>query len=122
MRRLLVSLSALAALAATGCSDHSSGRIDNVVRVFMHDANHYSVIYRNGDQLATKDFRFSPDTKILTDAPKDGPMWAEYTAVNENTSSARYNLTLHLHDPAELNGAGWDHGKSGKGTTVIVAP
>lgn len=101
-----------------------NGKINNVVKVFMHQSSHYSVMYEDKEILRTWDFGNWAPVLIKKDVEKDAPMWVEY----QGTKSEKYNsikykrITIHVRSADDINGAGWNRGKGGRGQTNVVAP
>jgi hypothetical protein len=59
--------------------------------------------------------------QYVVDVPTDQSMWLTYT---ENSSFwdgvQTSNIVIHLHGVENVNGGGWNHGKSGHGQTEVV--
>lgn len=54
---------------------------------------------------------------ILMDAQKEEDMWAEYGIANQWELCL---ISLHLHDPREINGGTWDRGKFGNDPIHVI--
>lgn len=126
------------ALASLGCADRKQGelRIDNVVRVFMHEPHRYTLFaqWQESKELVPYEFTvYSFEHRdshgnvlarcgihIRTDVARGEPMWATSERWGSSSPGNDCVLTIHLHDPTEVEGGGWDHGKHGRGTTQVV--
>jgi hypothetical protein len=51
----------------------------------------------------------TPNTRILADAPKGQPMWADVSAVESGRLFREWKATVvvHVHSVKDLNGSGW---------------
>ena len=116
----------------------------NIVRVFMHLPNDYSVMYetttyhklkverlwtlnpRKGDtiiEMWTKKHWTPTDgihvtQELIADVPDNKPMYI--LLVGDGTY---VTATIHIHSPSEINGAGWVSGKPKNltmGQTTVV--
>lgn len=99
-------------------------RLDHVTRVFMHDAGWYTFYTRNpaqGDTVAVHSYGRYTDVTLLADVPAERPMWVEVTERSSTLNGSRYRIVIHLRHGGEIEGAAWDYGKGGHGTTVVVA-
>jgi hypothetical protein len=104
----------------------------------MHEHDHFTLMVQNTDRTVSQiSLQSLTGTTILTDVPQKDTPYAQYRCTGTNyqgdVSCIRYyegmgstyrmtvyHLTIHLHSPAEINGAGWNHGKFGSGTTTVV--
>ena len=129
---------AFVALGSIGCQDKEQGelRIDNVVRVFMHEPHRYTLFAQRpeGKELIPYEFTIYGFTHtdshgnvlarcgihLRTDIARGEPMWATSERWGDSPPGADCILTIHLHDPTEIDGGGWDHGKHGRGTTHAI--
>jgi hypothetical protein len=94
--------------------------ITGVVRVFYHTGNQYSVMHKgnDGEILTTS---WNKPTRIIADVPADKLMWAsKYLGGQNFGGSWNKYCVIHIHAVNEINGAGWDNGKLGKGTTELI--
>jgi hypothetical protein len=104
------------------CGDSSARKkITGVQRIFMHDTTTFSfMIVDNGTQrLEEVD---AHNVLFVLDVLPNETDWAEASGKkNIGCIDDGWNeLIIHLHSPAEVEGGGWDHGKSGHGTTNVV--
>lgn len=101
---------------------HSEKRVDNVVRVFMHQPHEYTfMIEKDGTaELETHHFRYAK-IRLVADVPAEDQMWALVREVEERGGYKFVEeIVIHIHSPKDINGAGWDRGKSGSGQTHVV--
>lgn len=101
---LLVILVILLVLIVTGCSDPPRCvklinpdpeivTIKNIDRVFMHDPRSFSFLV-NGEIIPVN----GPTPKFLFDLKSREKPWAQFPRKCDSI------LTIHLHDPDEING------------------
>lgn len=101
-------------------------RIDNIERVFMHEPSKYTFWIRNdasGEiKIKTVDVGSGGNVKIFDDVPAGQKMWITILMVDEPYDGMDFipTLEIHLHDLKDVQGAGWDHGKLGNGTTEVI--
>ena len=98
-------------------------RLDNVVRVLMHQPGEYSIITKGiGADSADLPMQYirSHHTSLRQDVASKKSMWVEYFPPAGEPSYAMDSLVIHLHSAEEINGAGWNHGKFGSGQTVVI--
>lgn len=92
-------------------------KIENVVRVFMHKEDDYTlVIQEDNSSIIRFERLYHMNTKIYADVPSNEKMWATYTITNHGSGKGE----LHIHSVKEINGAGWNNGKFGSGTTEVI--
>ena len=56
------------------------------------------------------------NVKFVFDVRENEKVWMEGTIA----TSYYLTMTIHLHSPKEINGAGWDAGKNGSGQTEAI--
>jgi hypothetical protein len=126
-------LAVLSLIALAGCSSQeTTERIDNVARVFWHERFRYSVmLLADGGAFQMRGLPDSPcdwaqgnlaQPRFYFDAPRDRPMWVEMR-IREATwyePECFRQLDFHLWSPDAVEGAEWDHGKSGRGRTSVA--
>jgi len=99
-----------------GCETPQHYKVNNIVRVFMHDPGKYSLMVREDGQLKSLPFHgHSNYFYVYEDVPSGEPMWADV----DKTSNGVKTITLHVHDEKDIQGGGWDHGKFGSGQTQV---
>ncbi len=113
-----------------GCMDCGvspiTHRIDNVERVLMHEPYHFTFIVRNGDEMGQRTVRGWRDTSVtyVDDVPKGQTMYVDVTEKVyqdvDHCAKQVEHMEIHIHSFKDVVGAGWDHGKFGKGRTEVV--
>ncbi|MBI4458224.1 hypothetical protein HY633_04635 [Candidatus Uhrbacteria bacterium] len=133
MSAVLMTLSA----ALLGCAQEaeckqSTRRIDNIARVFMHQPKSYSFLIHFVDSddgypifnvvrfEDGKKFSHYLSIVFVADVAPENPMWAREEFVGVAGENCIYSAEIHIHSPADISGAGWNHGKSGSGQTNVV--
>jgi hypothetical protein len=113
----------LLALLLPGCGDtttEATGINYKDVRIFMHEPNHYSILYPCCGQLKQYQF-YNCTATFLTDLEEDQKPWVEGTQTRYiyggGGSRTVNDLTFHVHDATEVNGAGFNRRVS-KNTVV----
>ena len=53
---------------------------------------------------------------LFSDVSPTNHMWAQIIYAKNGLK----NLAIHIHSPKDINGAGWDHGKLGRGQTQVL--
>jgi len=110
-------------LLATDWSE--TKRMDGVSRVMMHEPSRYTILVEKPDGVVAQ-YTFGQGCcgnvpEIYRDVPVGQPMWIEYRTGNPDTNRAFDQLlTIHVHSVSNINGAGWNHGKFGRGDTTVV--
>jgi len=88
-------------------------------RIFFHERDFYSVFSVQEDKTVTAKFFYRNEygkVNLICDVEKGDRMWFE------ECKNGRWSLdaNIHIHSLYDLNGAGWNHGKFGSGTTVPI--
>lgn len=94
-------------------------KIGGVVRVLMHDTSHYTLLIqrKNSTELEMRSISlWNVSPRFIADVPFGQPMWVLLKG-EKMGGMARFKADIHIHSPKEVEGAGWDHGKSGHGIT-----
>ena len=119
MKKLFI-LFVVALLA--GCSDIiEHNHTDNIVSVYYHERNDYSVGIVNGDQLYIRRLPPSAHVDIFMDAPSKDEMWYECEHTRDRWNGATTGgCVIHIYDADDITGGGWNHGKFGSGTTTRI--
>lgn len=107
-------------------------RLDNIVRV-LKNSNSYTVYIQNPGSKELEQATLFLDgysqcegvnqPRIVTDAREDQSVWAEYVSSSNifcDVGVCGCLLSLHLHEPREINGGTWDHGKFGNGPIHVI--
>jgi len=120
----------LALIGLVGCGGQTTIREERrvCVKVFMHQPNEYSCMYfdPSTSELKTVSFRnwYKDETlKIVADVPPDNPMYYEATYKTTDRiidTHKEVYAAIHIHGAEDIQGGGWDHGKFGRGQTIIV--
>lgn len=110
-------------IACTEQTDFTTTDYHSVVRIFMHEKNHYTFYIQEPAKKEVQILSFmtvySSLPKIFTDVPAGELSWIRVGAPFEN-SRYRWSLDIHIHSVSEINGGGWNHGKFGSGQTTVL--
>ena len=113
----------------------TENRTDNVVRVFWHEETRYSVMVQKPESAEIKTISFpracwgrSKDNEtrmignilILADVPDRSPMWVFSKIRDANFDGCIELLEIHIHSVKDVEGASWNHGKFGSGSTTVI--
>lgn len=91
----------------------------NVVAVWKHEVNRYSVTIKEGNILVDRGFAI--DSVLITDVPEGSNMWYEaYYNYNSFSGGGYKWVNIHIHSVDDIGNAGWNHGKFGSGSTERV--
>jgi hypothetical protein len=124
MKKTLMSVVAM--LLLSGCivqSDLQEEKISNVVKVFYHDLDEFSLMHQTPGSPDIKIRKFRcPDTSILADVPAGSNMWATAYYLVGETVGGKFprKLAIHIRSAQDTGGGDWNHGKAGQGTTQAV--
>lgn len=112
-----------------GCAKEKLGevqRIYNVVRILMHESHKYTIMYRGeSDKEIKSKIIMSSDIRLFEDVPDDQDNWVAFTPIVQrgmNTSDFvnSRQVEIHIHSAENIKGGEWNHGKFGKGQTVVI--
>lgn len=125
MKYLLLLSCLLAGL--TGCGEKRVSevmRLDGRMRILMHEPGRYTILAEMPNR-EVKQHSFGhtcgPMVPVITyGLPAEQPVWVEYQVEQRGPHICNRLIAIHLHSVTEINGAGWDHGKQGKGQTTVV--
>lgn len=108
-------------------------RIDNVERVLMHEPGYYSLLVNQGGRLVTRSFgQYGRlPVELITDVAQTEKMWAEVkvtllardcflSLIWKCQETWDYRVYVHVTSAKMVEGASWDHGKFGRGMTIVV--
>ena len=93
-------------------------RYENIVRVFMARIDAYNVLIRtpNGPIVARYLWANSSNILIYDDVPAEKPMYA----IAKNCGwSGGYGLDIHVHSVRDINGSGYQSGKTSGSNNVL---
>lgn len=120
-------------LVGVGCGAERecSGRHDNIVGVYMHEQGVYSFMQINQKTKVVSEVELRckwPNRCVfVADVPVDQPMWLNYVITTTDTRGCEAigggegKTEVHIHAASDITGGGWDHGKSGRGQTSVIA-
>lgn len=132
---------AFIALASLGCEDRKQSelRVNNVVRVFMHEPQRYTLFAQPPEskelivhEFTIYDFTYTDshgkvlarcDIHLRTDVSAGEPMWATSERWGDHPPGNDCILTIHLHDPSDVEGGSWTQRRNKRtvhGTTHAI--
>lgn len=123
MKKVSFFVASIVCLIFCGCMSEkvfTDEKVENVTRIFMHERGHYTFFSENPDspEIIINTVGTFPE-KIFKDVPKDKPMWYRYRMYRRN-GEMHYEFEIHIRSVKDIEGAGWDHGKFGKGQTTVI--
>ena len=92
-----------------------------VDKIFMNSPNSFTFWTKNDDNSVTQRFIGENyiNVKIKLDVKKGNKSYVFYHT--ESTwSNDYYTVVIHMSDMNEMDGAGWNHGKFGRGQTTVL--
>ncbi len=98
-------------------------RIENITQIFLHEPGVYTIhVYAPETKSATSDYLHNKYTPVefVYDAPDGKLAWLVISYRTYNEDRRNKKLTFHIHPNEKLLGAGWDHGKGGRGRTNVI--
>lgn len=98
-------------------------RVVEIQRVYMNEPGVYSFMYKNDNQIGVFGGGSTPyyHYSIFDDVSEGKPMWVKIIqGVYPSGYVDEVRYEAHIHSVKEVEGGGWDHGKSGRGTNVVV--
>ena len=101
--------------------DTSTKRV-YVYRVFMHETNRYTFMTKeeSEDKVWVVNVSCSERIHLYSDVPQGERMYVEYCKKCSAGDASYKRVDIHIHNVDEIHGGGWDHGKFGRGQTVVV--
>ncbi len=133
---ILIAMVSLAFFASCSSAQEETSKIviNSVLRVFLHQPatrttlGSYSIMYRGEkDEFSIKSLddlipiKAVVGTIKFTQAKPDEPMKVELILKEHNIFNPdRWTAVIYIHGPEDVNGGGWNHGKGGKGQTLVV--
>ena len=126
MRMILFAIGVSLLFGLSGCGEPTEDRIENVVAVYMHEVDHYSVAVADSNSASSRveiaylsgQYNSRGRVKIFRDVPAGKMMWVRRVRLNDMDSHVE--LEIHIHSTADIQGGGWNHGKFGSGQTVVI--
>jgi len=109
-----------------GCADKPGEEIivRNIVRVFWHEYNRYSVMTREpgSREIKTVNFaRYARKVVIIADVRPYESMWARVIPIKGKDLDYWVELVeIHIRTEKDVEGGGWNHGKHGSGSTHVI--
>lgn len=98
-------------------------RTQIVERIFMHEPTKYSFLYfkPSTNELKTATYGIDQEhLKIIPDVKLENKPWFYYAEFKGHNRFGYHILIIHLRNVSDIQGAGWNHGKFGRGQTIIV--
>lgn len=117
MKKLLIlSIS----LLLISCADPDVHRYKgDIVSVYFHEGNDYSVGIMNGSKLDIVRLPPSAHVDVFLDADPSGSMWYECDHTRDRfMGETTGGCSIHAFDIDDINTGGWNHGKFGSGKTT----
>ena len=130
MKKLLLVFLVVSACSASPPAELT--KVSGISRILMHEPGHYTFLVEHssgkvgqleihtGNVAVTmlRDLELDEPTRIeilcrgrsCKPLPKDFSTWRMYPST----------LTIHLSSTKDVDGAGWNHGKFGRGQTVVI--
>lgn len=107
----------------SGCAkqmDFTVTTYQGVERVMMHESDRWSFFAEGCDRPIEVRLYSLKDLHIKRDVAPNEKCWIEVGPPWVHNECLRLSLVIHLHSFKEINGAGWDHGKFGRGETTVL--
>lgn len=123
---LIITLTLMGSIGCSGDRHLMEDRtIVDVKGVFYHEEGRYTLFVGKSDNRLVP-FTFGDgngraNVQIFADVPDGYEMWAHVRTTRGNGYDA-HDLEIHIHSIRDIAGAGWNHGKFGRGTTVRITP
>lgn len=122
MRSLLLT-GLFAVIGACSAQETVENTYDNVIRVFMHEPDTYTLMVPDGESAELNSvYLRNYAIRIIADVPEGNNMWAKAKKYNPGgfLSLADKTAEIHIHSPQDINPGAWNHGKYGRGQTTII--
>lgn len=105
-----------------GCSDIVETRYEHdIVSVYFHERNDFSVGYMVGDEIRIKRIPPSAHVDIYADVNPEDSMWVECNHTRDRfDGSTTGGCIIHVRDVDDIGTGGWNHGKFGSGATTRI--
>lgn len=110
-----------------GCAQEKipDEKITNVARIFMHEPHRFSVFIQSpqSQEVIVRELKCHREdgVKFFTDVAPTENAWILLQFRNVGRFGWDItNIVMHIHNVQEMEGAGWDHGKHGRGQTQVI--
>lgn len=123
LKRILLGITLITlGLLATACAKRIDQKITNIERIFMHEPVSYTIWTRDPGAKQDRELTFLhvESVKRFYDVAVDERPWAWVYGRKITGFAPVLHLELHLRSAKDVDGAGWNHGKFGRGTTNAV--
>jgi hypothetical protein len=115
----LVGISARKAFKAFKASSTTSGKIENIKRIFLNDVNDTTVVYRQSNHFdaPVKTLRFKSERTIVfkEDVSFSEEPWAKYHGTIDSAGNITYTyVEIHIREYKEIEGKYSIFGKNKK--------
>jgi hypothetical protein len=116
------------AILLSGCGKPTLVGKDSreIVSVWKHEVGYYSVSFMDGNKIVDNGFKIYngnyyllETTTLIADVPEGSNMWYEAIYLS-SIDGGSVVVTIHVRSMDDVHGAGWNHGKFGKGSTERV--
>ena len=112
--------------------------VSGITRIFMHEPGNFTFLIEHNDSKKVGQLRvetYRDHTTIVEDLQENQSVSVEYScglnseelyqckSIPSNFSNwnvGAIKLTIHIHSVKEIDGAGWNHGKFGSGSTTVI--
>jgi len=94
-------------------------KIEGVVRIFMHDRDHYTLLTKTQDSARLQLVEIEVEPSLIMDLPEKKAMWA-YVKTDRKTM---LKAEIHLHSVNCIDGGDWECGNRSSyrhGHTCVV--
>ncbi len=130
MKRNVLAVVICALMVGCSSGEVSDERINNVVRVFWHEHDRYSVLVERSEGVysivslpANVCVHNGAMVLIIADVPAREKMWVSAKikrGASNDVNPCIKKMEIHVHSPKDVEGAAWNHGKFGSGQTSVI--
>ncbi len=110
-------------LLTAGCGPtmHHSNKYVGVKKLLVHEGGVYSVFVPSEKGGYVQKGLVRCEATFFDDVPQEEDMWAEEVYdLSDMNGLHNAHCYFHIHSLKEINGGGWNHGKSGSGQTNVI--
>jgi hypothetical protein len=122
--RYILAIIVCSVLLLSGCEKKylRTDKYPKVERIFMHRTGDYSWMVLKGLKLESihPDFNGVNKADVFPDVEPGAPMWVEDEIWNNGCGVEVHQVRIHVHSAKEIEGAGWNAGKGGRGQTNVI--